>query len=164
MPVIATRVGRVQCGNEVSISPSDFYLTAMAERADTPPFANKSGFLAGYLSVHRPAAAVDGMRSIILAVWVFARLRSRRCGADRQAWGKSTGHKPLAAAHVDRITLLASLKERERVVASGKLTRSLRGFVALTATERPARGRTLLFWAACLQYTSDAHPDMPSVD
>ena len=69
----------------------------------------------------------------------------------------------LLRAHGDWIALLATILDREGVVASAELARLLAEFAAVTAIDRPIEGRVLSFWAARLQGTAEELRDFPSL-
>ena len=66
-------------------------------------------------------------------------------------------------AQADWIAFLATILEREGVIASGELARLLTEFATVTAIDRPAEGRILSFWASNLQGTADGLHDFPSL-
>lgn len=72
-------------------------------------------------------------------------------------------YEALLRAHGDWIALLATILEREGVVASNELARLLAEFAAVTAADRPIEGRILSTWAAALQGTAEGLRDLPSL-
>ena len=69
----------------------------------------------------------------------------------------------LVQAHGDWLALLATILERESVIASAELASSLSEFAALTAKDRPAEGQILAFWASRLNDTAATVRNFPSV-
>lgn len=108
-----------------------------------------------------PAVAVDGTRPMHFITRLFAWRRSRRsqaCGEIAQQ-ASSAELDALIRAHGDWLAFLATILERESVIASDELGRSLSEFASLTSADRPAEGRILSIWAAYLQDTSAALRD-----
>ena len=66
-------------------------------------------------------------------------------------------------AHGHWLALLATIGERERIVASNDLPVVLCDLAVLTAVDRPAKGHVLSFWAAYLQDASVALSERPSL-
>ncbi|WP_241212073.1 hypothetical protein [Sphingomonas sp. ABOLF] len=60
----------------------------------------------------------------------------------------------LVRAHGECLAFLATILERERVVASGDLARMLAEFASVSAAERPAEARILSLWATYLEDAS----------
>lgn len=69
----------------------------------------------------------------------------------------------LLRAHGDWIALLATILDREGVVASAELARLLAEFAAVTVIDRPIEGHVLSLWAARLQGTAEELRDFPSL-
>ena len=69
----------------------------------------------------------------------------------------------LLRAHGDWIALLATILDREGVVASAELARLLAEFAAITAVDKPAEGRILSAWASSLKGTAERLRDHPSL-
>ena len=110
-----------------------------------------------------PATAVDGTHPMAFTTWFLARLRFWRGRVDRATVERSGEFEALVRAHGDWLALLATILEREHVIAGDALARSLREFATLTAADRPAEGKILSFWAAYLQDTSVVLGDLPSL-
>lgn len=72
-------------------------------------------------------------------------------------------HEAVVRAQADWIAFLATILEREGVIASGELARLLTEFATVTAVERPAEGRILSLWASNLQGTANGLHDLPSL-
>ncbi|MBB3588528.1 hypothetical protein [Sphingomonas sp. BK481] len=69
----------------------------------------------------------------------------------------------LVQAHGDWLALLATILERERVITSAELARTLSEFAAHTAEDRPAEGQILSFWASRLNDAAATLGKFPSV-
>lgn len=72
-------------------------------------------------------------------------------------------HEAVVRAHGAWIAFLATILEREGVVASDELAHLLAEFATLTAVDRPAEGQILSTWASNLQGTAEALRDLPSL-
>ena len=99
------------------------------------------------------------IRSLLL------QLRMYRAGAARptQAPPETGQYEALVRAHGDWLAFLATILEREHVIAGDELARLLSEFASVTAVDRPAEGRVLSFWASRLQETATSLRDFPSV-
>lgn len=96
---------------------------------------------------------------------LFARLRRL---VDRRERAIRTppfelDHEAVVRAQADWIAFIATILEREGVIASGELARLLTEFATVTAVDRPAEGRILSLWASNLQGTADGLHDLPSL-
>ncbi len=69
----------------------------------------------------------------------------------------------LIQAHGDWLALLATILERESVIASAELARSLSEYAVVTAKDRPAEGQILAFWASRLNDAAATIRNFPSV-
>jgi hypothetical protein len=69
----------------------------------------------------------------------------------------------LVQAHGDWLALLATILERERIITSVELARTLSEFAAHTAEDRPAEGQILSFWASRLNDTAATLGKFPSL-
>ena len=96
---------------------------------------------------------------------LFARLRRlvQRRGRAIRTSPLEIDHEAIVRAHADWIAFLATILEREGVIASGELARLLTEFATVTAVDRPAEGRILSLWASNLQGTADGLHDLPSL-
>lgn len=112
-----------------------------------------------------PARAVDGTRAMSLIKGLLTRL-GRRHGPPKDESGGRLGQLQIEAliqAHGDWLALLATILERESVISSAELARSLSEFAAVTAEDRPAEGQILAFWASRLNDTAATIRNFPSV-
>ena len=66
-------------------------------------------------------------------------------------------------AHGDCLALLATILEREGVIAGDELARLMAEFAAITAVDKPAEGRILSAWASSLKGTAERLRDHPSL-
>ncbi len=101
--------------------------------------------------------------SLIQRLLVFL----RKCGHRREGFVPDRLERlhleTLAHAHGAWLALLATILEREQILTSEQLARSLADIAALTAADRPAEGQILSFWASRLQDTASSFRDLPSV-
>jgi len=97
--------------------------------------------------------------------WLLMRLRGVRGPFDVRAdhAAQSLSIESLIQAHGDWLAFLATILERERVITSADLSRSLSEFAVLTAADRPDEGHILSFWASRLQDASASLRDDASI-
>ena len=102
-----------------------------------------------------PAAADGGTRSMALSKWLPARWRREAETLQRDSEPPISAElDALVRAQGECLAFLATILERERVVASGDLARMLAEFASISAAERPAEARILSLWATYLQDAS----------
>ncbi|WP_375394360.1 hypothetical protein [uncultured Sphingomonas sp.] len=112
-----------------------------------------------------PATAVDGTRAMSLMKGLLTRLGRRR-SPPKEDSGGGMGQVQIEAliqAHGDWLALLATILERESVIASAELARSLSEYAVVTAKDRPAEGQILAFWASRLNDAAATIRNFPSV-
>ena len=97
------------------------------------------------------------------AAWLVATFRSWRGGADRGELNRSAEFEALVRAQGDWLALLATILEREGIIAGDELARVLREFAELTAADRPTEGHILSLWAAHLHDAALAFRDLQSL-
>jgi len=97
--------------------------------------------------------------------WLLVRLRSYKGHPQRHAEGvaEAKRYEIMAQAHGDWLSFLATILEREQVIAGDELARALSEFASVTAVDRPEEGRILSFWAARLQDTAASLRDFPTI-
>ena len=114
---------------------------------------------------NRPGSGGWWNASDVMTRRLFARLRRlvQRRGRAIRTSPLEIDHEAIVRAHADWIAFLATILEREGVIASGELARLLTEFATVTAVDRPAEGRILSLWASNLQGTADGLHDLPSL-
>lgn len=76
---------------------------------------------------------------------------------------EAVNYDALVRAHGCWIALLATVLERERVIAGSELAHTLSAFAVQTAQDFPEEGRILSVWASHLRETSVALTEEPAV-